>query len=761
MFVAEEIALGRKVVIKVLPPETAAQVAVDRFKREILLASKLQHPHIVPVLTAGESNGLPYFTMPFVEGESLRVRLAQHGELPVNQAVRLLREIASALAYAHEHGIVHRDIKPDNVLLSGGSAMVTDFGVAKALSASTTGEHSSLTSLGVALGTPAYMSPEQASADPSVDHRADIYAFGVLAYELLTGQPPFVGRTPQGLLAAHVNEAPETISKRRASLTPALAALVMRCLEKRPADRPQSATEVVHALDDITTPSSGMAPTGALPSNAPIAASRARARRWGVIGVAAIAVLAAAGWFVATRVGGGATRPRSIAVLPTDIGADTAHAFLADGLSSDLTTKLTKIPGLSVRAYSPLSVMHGLTPRQAGEELGVGAVVTVRVARSGSQLRATASLVDAANDALLWSDAFSAGDQDQFALQDTLVAAIANALNLSLSAATTTAVRARGTRSNEAHQLVQRARFETDQFTAASLASAIGHAEAAIALDSNYADAWAALAEAWGNRADDFVSAATAGPQVRRAAERALLLDPRLADAHAQMGLWWLTYGHDPAAASKEMEQALKLDSANVAAGGWYPFLLTNSLRLPDSARAVERRAQRLNPLSFGVWNPFFITLDFTKLSADSARALCARAARIQERLAAECEAHRSQAANDRAGVAAAWRRWAGPAPTGRDFAYMAVNLLVAGDTSDGRAALRQAVARSRSEYVREDLLANAYMRLGEREQAIEWLVKAAASNVGGINFSIEDPLFAAIRSDPRIVAIAERLKAR
>ena len=745
VFVAEETALDRKVVIKVLPPETAAQVSLERFKREILLAAKLQHPHIVPLLTAGESNGLPYFTMPFVDGESLRVRLARHGELPVNQAIRMLREIASALAYAHEHGIVHRDIKPDNVLLSGGSAMVTDFGVAKALSASSNAEHGGITSLGVALGTPAYISPEQASADPSVDHRADIYSVGVLAYELLTGQPPFAGRTPQNLLAAHVTEAPEAITRRRASLPPALAALVMRCLEKRPADRPQSASAVVHALDDITTPGS---------------------RRWGAIAAAAAAVvlvIVIASWLLATRTGGGggAAKLRSIAVLPTDIGADTAHAFLADGLSSDLTTKLSKIPGLSVRAYAPLSVMHGRTVREAGKELGVGAIVMVRMARSGTQLRATASLVDAASDDLLWSEAFAASDQDQFALQDKLVSAIAGALNLSLSPATTTAVRARSTSSNEAHQLVQRARLETDQFTAASLRSAIAHAEAAIALDSTYADAWAALADAWGYTADDFVSAATAGPQVRRAAERALALDPTLADAHAQVAIWSLTYGHDPAAASKEMEQALQLDSANVAAGAWYPFLLTYYVHLPDSAHAVTQRAQRLNPLSFGVWNPFFLSLDFAKLSPDSARAICARAARIQERMAAECEARRSQAAHDRGGAAAAWRRWAGPTPSGRDLAYLALNLISAGDASGGREALRQALLRAKTEYVREDLIANAFMRLGERESAIQWWVKGAASNVGGINFSLADSVYAPIRSDPRIQAIIARLKVR
>ena len=264
VFLATETALGREVVVKLLPPEMAAAVSMERFKREILLAARLQHPHIVPVLTAGDANGLPYFTMPFIAGESLRARLVNHGEMPVAEAARVLREIASALAYAHEHGIVHRDIKPDNVLLSGGAAMVTDFGVAKALFSSTSAEHGSTTSLGVALGTPAYMSPEQASADPSVDHRADIYAFGVLAYEILTGHTPFFGRTPQGLLAAHVTEAPELIQKRRATVPSSLAALVMRCLEKRPADRPQTALEIVHALDELATPSGGTLPTDAV-----------------------------------------------------------------------------------------------------------------------------------------------------------------------------------------------------------------------------------------------------------------------------------------------------------------------------------------------------------------------------------------------------------------------------------------------------------------------------------------------------------------
>ncbi len=338
VFVAEETALGRKVVIKVLPPETAAQVSLERFKREITLAARLQHPHIVPLHSSGESNGLPYFTMPFVEGESLRVRLARHGELPVSDAIRLLREIASALAYAHDHGIVHRDIKPDNVLLSGGSAMVTDFGVAKALSASSTADGSGVTSLGVAIGTPAYMAPEQASADPAVDHRADICAFGVLAYELLTGQPPFVGRTPMNLLAAHVTEVPEAIGKRRASLPPALASLVMRCLEKRPADRPQSAAEVVHALDDITTPSAGLTPAATQPLAAhtgPAGVTTRRGRGW-VLTAAGSLLLGAAAWYFVVRVP--ATDPQLVLIAPFE--NETGDPSL-DRVGLDLAERLT------------------------------------------------------------------------------------------------------------------------------------------------------------------------------------------------------------------------------------------------------------------------------------------------------------------------------------------------------------------------------------------------------------------------------------
>jgi tetratricopeptide (TPR) repeat protein len=254
VFVAEETALRRKVVVKVLPPELTAGVNVERFNREILLAAKLQHPHIVQVLTAGETNGLPYYTMPFVEGESLRARLARGGTLGITEVVGLLRDVARALAYAHERGIVHRDIKPDNVLITGGSATVTDFGIAKAISASRTqGAGETLTQVGTSIGTPTYMSPEQAAGDPDTDHRADLYSFGCMAYELLAGRPPFVENAPRKLLAAHMGEKPKSVTEFRPDTPPALADLVMRCLAKEADDRPQSASALVQVLETVTS----------------------------------------------------------------------------------------------------------------------------------------------------------------------------------------------------------------------------------------------------------------------------------------------------------------------------------------------------------------------------------------------------------------------------------------------------------------------------------------------------------------------------
>ena len=263
VYLAEDLKHHRKVAVKVLRPDLAATLGPERFAREIEVAARLQHPHILGLLDSGDADGFFYYVMPYVEGETLRDRLTRGGELPVPEAVRLLGEIAEALATAHRAGVVHRDIKPENVMLSGRHAMVMDFGVAKAVTEASSGHQ--LTSAGVALGTPAYMAPEQATADPHMDGRVDIYAIGVMGYEMLTGGTPFPGLNPQQMLAAHVTRAPVPVGQQRDGLSPALEALVMRCLAKRPADRFQTADELVAALEPLAAPSGGMTPTQTQP----------------------------------------------------------------------------------------------------------------------------------------------------------------------------------------------------------------------------------------------------------------------------------------------------------------------------------------------------------------------------------------------------------------------------------------------------------------------------------------------------------------
>ena len=326
VYLAEDLKHHRKVALKVLRPELAATIGPERFFREIEVAARLQHPHILPLHDSGEAQGFLYYVMPFVDGENLRGRLTRHGELPIHDAVKLLTEVADAIAYAHAQGVVHRDIKPDNVLLSGRHALVTDFGVAKAVSEAT--GRQILTTAGIALGTPAYMAPEQATADPQLDHRVDIYALGVMGYELLAGRPPFTGVSSQEVLAAHVTQQPQPISTHRPAVPAALATIIMKCLAKRPADRWQSADELLAQLEQQLTPSGGMTPTQTRPASA-VAGSRS-AFRWGVI-AAVVLALAIGGLLLARGPSSQAPTLGRRAALTRDPGLEMNPAVSPDG----------------------------------------------------------------------------------------------------------------------------------------------------------------------------------------------------------------------------------------------------------------------------------------------------------------------------------------------------------------------------------------------------------------------------------------------
>jgi serine/threonine-protein kinase len=345
VFVATETALGRKIVIKVLSHELAGGLSGERFHREIQLAASLQHPNIVPLLNAGETLGVPYYTMPLVEGESVRAKLQRAGELPVREAVAILRDVARALEYAHAHGVVHRDIKPDNVLLSSDYAVVTDFGVAKALIAARTGAET-ITQLGVAIGTPAYMSPEQTAGD-QIDHRADIYAFGCMAYEMLTGATPFRDTSAPALFAAHATRTPMAITEIRPAIPTPLATLVMRCLQKRPSDRPQSAREIIDALDAVTTPTVDTLQTLTTP------APRSRVRL-GALAVVIAAIIAAVA-FTLLRPARATLNDSVVAVTPFRVaGADPSLRMLREGMLDLVAAKLAG----SIRAVDARTLLN-------------------------------------------------------------------------------------------------------------------------------------------------------------------------------------------------------------------------------------------------------------------------------------------------------------------------------------------------------------------------------------------------------------------
>jgi serine/threonine-protein kinase len=402
VYLARDIRHERNVAIKVFRPDLAQTLGVERFTREIRTAANLNHPHILTVLDSGTADGLLYYVMPFAEGESLRARVAREGGLPIADAVRILREVADALAAAHAAGVVHRDIKPDNVLLTGRHALVADFGVAKAISEST--GRNTVTTLGVALGTPAYMAPEQAAADPHVDHRADIYALGVMGYEMLVGEPPFVRRTAQEVLAAHLTETPPTVSSRRQSVPPSLDALIAKCLAKQPGDRFQSALEVEAALEGVMTPTAGISPAaGMAPTSRTLAITAPR--RWRALGAAAAAVIVIAGAWLASKLRAGTPADSNVvAVLPFEYSGTPELAYLKEGIVNILEANLTGEAGPRAVASQTIIAQwkrrggdtKGLTEDEAralATEVGAGQLLRGGIVAAGSEIVVSATLL--------------------------------------------------------------------------------------------------------------------------------------------------------------------------------------------------------------------------------------------------------------------------------------------------------------------------------------------------------------------------------
>ncbi|MDQ6888312.1 MAG: protein kinase [Gemmatimonadota bacterium] len=769
VFVATEIALGRKVVVKVLPPELAAAVSVERFKREIQLAARLQHSHIVPLLTAGDSDGLPYYTMPLVDGESLRSRLSRGGELPIPEALKILRDTTTALAYAHGQGVVHRDIKPENILVTAHDALVADFGVAKAISASATSAESGLTTLGLALGTSAYMAPEQASGDPAVDHRADLYAWGVLAYELLSGSTPFTGRTPQQLLAAHVSEIPEPLAKRRPGVPFALADLVMRCLEKRPADRPQSADEIVRALDTVATPS-GVSRRSAIPATS-------RYRQAAYAGAAIVVVAVAYGGYVAAHrspVGkpthGAAARESSatlartttagsVAVLPfVNVGGRPEEDYFSDGMTDELANALSKVPRLRVASRTSTFAFKGKSADigDIGRTLKVGSVLEGSVRRDGRKLRIRAQLTDVTDGLALWSESYERELKDVFQVQDEIANAIVGALRLTLATGAPPHWAGGGTESLEAHDLYLRARFLQRKLTEPDLRRSLELYRQALDLDPNYALAWSGIATSWDWLADDWVAPRDAYPIAKEAALKAIALDSTLSDPHAELSLVLASYDWDFAASAREGERAIALNPNDAYSYEAYSWVLSAIGKL-DSAMAMAKRAQLLDPLApfptTYLGDVLALTGDYTSAIEEYRKALELNSAYS---LALLHTGDALLAAGRPAEALTFFRR--GPDFGVRGRSGLARALAQNGQPDEARRLAAALERESAHRYIRLEEIAAIYVSLGDTRSAFEWLERAYQNRSAGMIGLKTDPRWSPIRADPRFISLMKKV---
>jgi eukaryotic-like serine/threonine-protein kinase len=617
VYLAHDLKHDRPVALKVLRPELAATLGPDRFRREIHLAARLQHPHILTVLDSGESAEQLWFTMPYVEGESLRTRLTRERQLPVEDGLRIAREAALALEYAHEHGVIHRDIKPENILLTkDGSTLVADFGIARAFG----GSGDQLTETGMAVGTPAYMSPEQAAGERTLDARTDIYSLGVVLYEMLAGEPPFTGATAQAILARRFSEAPRSLRTVRETIPDPIDQAVQKALAKAPADRFTTAAQFAQALAlTVTTPTATptivppVTPHLPVPSLIPSGAGGGRRRipvglaTLGIGFVLGLGVLFA--WRRAHRTGD-VESPRLLAVLPFENLGAPEDEYFADGIADEVRTKLATMPGMEViaRGSSTSYKKTTKTPQQVAQELGVRYLLTATVRwektpAGASKVHVTPELMEVEPGRAprsKWAQSLDAPLTDVFQVQADIAGRVAQALNVALGADVPQALAARPTTSTEAYDDYLRANEYYDRQTVPDVRLAVPLYHQAVALDSTFALAWAwlAIAEAYlyWFRADH--SAEQLG-RVEQAARRSLALAPDLPDAHVAMG-YYHYWGHrDYTQALEEFGTAAKREPNNAEVAAAIGFILRRQGKW-DQAVASLKRATELDPRSYG-----------------------------------------------------------------------------------------------------------------------------------------------------------------
>jgi serine/threonine-protein kinase len=754
VYLARDAKHHRSVAIKVLHPWLATSLGSERFLREIELAATLQHPHVIPLFDSGTADGLLYYVMPHVQGESLRQRLAHDKRLPMVDAIRIAQEVAGALDYAHRQGVMHRDIKPENILLQDGQAIVADFGVARAIEAAAGGD--GRTETGPGPGTPAYMSPEQASSATLIDGRADIYALGCVLYEMLGGRPPFMGTSPEEILGRHTSQPVPPLRALRSTVPSILEEVATKALAKAPADRFPTAGAFLRALDDAMAETAGPRP-------------RRRGRRVMVAVALGLAVIGGALWQRYHGTAGAALDrategSKRLAVLPFENLGDSADGYFADGVTDAVRDKLASVPGLEVIATSSAGqYRHTATqPKKIGRELGVrylllGKVRWEKLAGGVSRIQVRSQLIEAATGVERWAETFEAPLNDVFKIQADVGSRVAQALGVALSPRGRERLVDRPTSSLAAYDLYLQGRVFWNQRTPSALRTAARYFERAIREDSSYAQAHAALAAAYELYPDYGIAPPSeARPKAKAAALQALALDSTLGDAHAVLADARYSYDWDWQGAELEFRRAITLDPGNATAHHWYADYLSVVGRLGEALTETER-AHALDPLS-------------RSISADKGMILY-RGRRYDEavrqfRQTLELDPDFAVAHDMLGSVYLAQGR---PADAVAELetavrltnssSYMA-DLLSAyaasGQWDRARALVRELLGRSHREYIPPAVFAVAYTGLGNRTRAFAYLDSVVDNR--DIPGAAYDPFFDSLRSDPRFTQLLRRV---
>jgi eukaryotic-like serine/threonine-protein kinase len=720
VFVATDATLGRRVAIKVLPRDLAGGVSVDRFRREILLAANLQHPHIVPVLNAGEIDGVPFYTMPFIEGESLRDRLRRDARLQAEEAAQIAREVAGALAYAHARGIVHRDIKPENILLSSGHALVTDFGVARALGGPA---GATVTQVSSGIGTPAYMSPEQIVGDADVDGRADVYSLGCVLFEMLAGRRPFDAPTLQAVIARRLTEAAPPVSTMRADLPEYVSAAVDRSLARNAADRFPTAIAFAAALAPTTTTPTSVVVTRAV--------------------------------------------ERSIAVLPfASLSPDADNAFFADGLAEEVITDLSRVRDLRVisRASAARFKHSDKDPRAIGQELHVRYLLQGSVRRAGESLRVTAQLIEAGTDTQMWAERFTGTVADVFEIQERIARQIVEALQVRLSPEEDRKLGARAFRNPEAYECYLRARQLNITFHPPDLQHALTIIERAIAIEGERAPLLALKGSLLWNLHNVGARGMEALAEAASCINQALSLDPDLADALVARALLEI---HAPVVDSamvlRWLHRACEVER-HVEAHMWLAILLAQTGR-PERGLAYSRTARELDPLTPLVAGTFGVPLCFMGRFDEGLRAMDAALGGGSTEPPMRLFAGVLTAAAGRLDDARRHFGAVDQATTGIWGVYAQAYLCALGGDREG--SVRAVENPAAADVARIDdqfawFIAQVLAHVGQGDRAMHWLRAAAERGFVNARFLGEhDAMLASLRDRPDFAALLGFMRGR